>query len=185
VKKLLALLGVGGLFLVFVAGCPSTTTAPPSTTTPKPTATSTSSEKPEKKHEGKFVSYKDGELKYKDDKDKEQSFKTDVKPMINDKDGKWDDVKPDATITITEKEGKVTKVDVKEKKEVATPKVETHEGKFGSLKDDKLTIKDKEGKEHEFSVKDVKDVPKEDELKKAEKITVTTTDGKVTKVEAK
>jgi len=112
VKKLFSALFVAAVVIgLGVVGCTSTTTAPPSTTK---TAT-TSTDSGTKTISGKFVSYKDGELKYKDDKDKDQSTKTDVKPMIDGTEGKWDDVKADAKITVTEKDSKVTKVEVKTK----------------------------------------------------------------------
>jgi hypothetical protein len=64
-------------------------------------------------------------------------------------------------------------------------KPETAEYKFVEApKEGKLTVKDKDDKDKTFDVKDVKDV-KWDDFKKDEKLSITTTDGKVTKVEAK
>jgi hypothetical protein len=63
--------------------------------------------------EGKFTSYNHDKLRIKvGDKDKEFDVK-DVKPTVDGKDGKWDDIKKDARITVTETDGKVTKVEIK------------------------------------------------------------------------
>jgi hypothetical protein len=63
--------------------------------------------------EGKFVSYKDDKLTISaDGKDKTFDVKG-IKPTIDGKEGKWDDVKKDAKVTVTETDGKVTKVEAK------------------------------------------------------------------------
>src|SRR5579872_6806111 len=62
---------------------------------------------------GKFISFKEDRLTITSDgKDKEFDVKG-IKPIINGKEGKWDDIKKDAVVAITEKDGKVTSVDVK------------------------------------------------------------------------
>jgi ribosome maturation factor RimP len=61
--------------------------------------------------EGTFVSYKDDKLTIKvDDKPKDFMVK-DIKPVSDGKDIKWDDFKEKDKVTVTEKDGKVTKVE--------------------------------------------------------------------------
>ena len=208
VKKLLALLGVGGLFIACLTGCPSPTSNPSTTTTTtttttkdtktttketttKETATTKTAEA--KTHEGKFVSYKEDKLTITGKDDKPHDFKVgkDVKAMSDGKEVKWDEIKKDADVTVTEKEGTATKVEVKKEKEAAPVEAKTHEGKFVSYKEDKLIIKGKDDKDHEFKVgKDAKAMSdgkavKWDEIKKDADVTVTEKDGTATKVEVK
>src|SRR5260370_342007 len=101
---------VAGL-LTLQTGCPSPTSeAKKETDKPKPTTTDTDKPKP---HEGKFVSYKDDKLMAMvDGKEKDFDVKG-VKPMIDGKEGKWEDLKKDDKITVTTKDDKVTKVEKK------------------------------------------------------------------------
>jgi len=208
VKKLLVLLGVGGLFIACLTGCPSPTSNPTTstttttttaketkTTTKEGTTTTTTTTKTveAKTHEGKFVSYKEDKLiiKGKDDKDHEFKVGKDAKVMSDGKEVKWDEIKKDADVTVTEKDGTATKVEVKKEKEAAPAEAKTHEGKFVSYKEDKLTIKGKDDKDHDYKVgKDVKPMSgdkevKWDEIKKDADVTVTEKDGTATKVEVK
>lgn len=184
-KKLLALMVVGGL-LALITGCPPAPSSAPKdekgkgggdtkATTPKVETT-----------EGKYEEFKDGKLTLKD-KDAEFKDVKDVKAMDKDKkEVKWDDVKKGDKVKVTTTDGKVTAIEVT-KAEAAppTPKVEKIEGKYNEApKDDKLVLKDKDDKDVPVDVKGVKDVKWED-FKKGDTIIVTTTDGKVTKVEKK
>jgi len=144
--------------------------------------------------EGKVVEAKEGKLTISvDGKDKSFDVK-DVKPAIDGKEGKWDDVKKGGKVKVTTKDGAVTKVEAEGGAPPPPPpppdKAATTEGKFIEYKDGKLTVADKD-KERTFDVKDVKPQidgkdGKWDDLKKDDKVAVTTDkDGKVTKVEKK
>jgi hypothetical protein len=118
VKKLFSYLLVGTVVVAFgVVGCSSTTTAPATTTKPAETTKETTKASGDTKTvDGKFVSFKDDELKIKDDKDKEQTYKAkDVKPMLDGKEVKWDEIKEGMKGTITtDKDGKMaTKAEFK------------------------------------------------------------------------
>jgi hypothetical protein len=198
VKKLLAMLGIGGLFLVCLTGCPSPTSNPTSgtttttTTTTKPKETTTT-EKKETKIEGAYVKHEKEKLTLKvGGEDKDFDVKG-IKPMVDGKEGKWDDVKEKATVTVHEKEGKVTKVEAKNEAAAPPPPSESKpvEGKFDKYDKEKtkLTIT-VDGKPKEYDVKDIKPTVdgkegKWDDIKEKATVTVTEKDGKATKVEAK
>jgi predicted outer membrane protein len=140
--------------------------------------------------EGKYGEYKDGKLTVRDKEDKEKTFDVKgVKPTFGGEEGKWDDFKKGDKVTVTtDKDGKVTKVEGPKFAPPPPPKVETFEGKYTEFKDDKLTIAVGD-KDKAFDVKGVKAMidgkeGKWDDVKKDAKVKVTTTDGKVTKVEA-
>jgi len=205
VKKLLALLGVGGLFIACLTGCPSPTSNPTTSTTTTTTTTkdtktkettketTTTKDGKETKVEGAFVKHDKDMLTLKvDGKDKDIDVKG-IKPMVDGKEGKWSDIKEKAMVTVMEKEGKVTKVEAKNEKEAPPPEVKETEAKgaFGKYdKDkDKLTIK-VDDKDKDFDVKGIKPTVdgkegKWSDIKEKAAVTVMEKEGKVTKVEAK
>jgi hypothetical protein len=63
--------------------------------------------------EGKLVKFADDKLTISVDELERQYSVKGVKPTVDGKEGKWEDVKPNAKISITEKDGKVAKVEVK------------------------------------------------------------------------
>jgi hypothetical protein len=67
----------------------------------------------ETKVEGKFVSEKEDKLTLMVGEDKKDFDVKGIKPKIDDKDGEWKDVKKDAKVILTEKDGKVTKAEAK------------------------------------------------------------------------
>lgn len=97
-KKLIPLLLLGGFLAAVVIGCgPTPTTAP---------------EKKGSTVDAKFSEYKDDKLTTKDP-DKSFDVKG-IKPMIDAKEGKWDDIKTGDKVTVTlDKDDKVTKVEKK------------------------------------------------------------------------
>ena len=100
----LAMLVLGVAFLV----------AGPSVAQEKKTAPPVEKAADAKATEGKFVSYKEDKLTIKGADDKEKTFDVKgVKPTVDGKEGKWDDIKKDAKVTVTETDGKVTKVEAK------------------------------------------------------------------------
>ncbi len=190
-KKLLAMLGVAGLFLVSLTGCPSPTTSSTTTTTTttqKTKETTTEKTPKETEHKGSFEKFAGDKLTIKaDGKDKDFDVKG-VEPMVDGKKGKYEDIKEKAAVTITEKDGKVTKVEAKNPAAEDKKDVET-KGTFEKFDKDKLTIK-ADGKEKEFDVKGVKPMVdgkegKYEDIKEKATVTVTEKEGKVTKVEAK
>jgi hypothetical protein len=119
VKQLFSALVVAGVVLgLGVVGCGSPTSAPSTTTTKTTTDTKTTDTKTtdagkDKETKGTFDKYKDDKLTLKvDDKPKEFDVKG-IKPTVDGKEGKFEDIKEKATVTVTEKDGKVTKVDAK------------------------------------------------------------------------
>jgi len=185
VKKLLALLVVGSL-LGLVTGCPpAPTTAPKEKEKEKPKETEKDKNPPkETSAEGKFKEWKEDKLTVDvDGKPKDFDVKG-VKPMLGDKEGKWDDLKAGDKVTVSlDKDGKVTKVvGPKAGGEIAPPKPETVEGKVKEDATADKLILTVDGKDKEFDVKGVKDYKPED-FKKDAKAKVTTEGGKVTKVE--
>jgi len=108
-------LGVG----VSLVGC-GTTTTPSGTPTPTSTGKVVSTEKTTAKVDpakemvsGTYVSFKEDKITIKVDDKESKEFPTvkDLKPMIDGKEGKWDELKEKDKVTLTEKEGKVTKVE--------------------------------------------------------------------------
>jgi hypothetical protein len=191
VKKLLALAIVGG-FIALTVGCPSPSTPPPASKTGgTPTPPKTDPKKEGKTHEGKVVKLDGTKLKMKSG-DNEMSHEIkDAKITVNGKAAEAKDLIEGMEITVTvDEKDVVTKVDAKKAAEPPKAETKTQKGKFGKLDGTKLTITDDDKKDHTFDLKDSEITRdgkkvKADELKADDQITVTTEDGKVTKVDAK
>jgi len=111
VKKLLSALALAAAFVIGfgVVGCSNPTTSGTTTTT------TTTDKGKETKVEGTYDKYdkdKDKITVKADGKDKEFDVKG-IKPMVDGKEKTWDDLKKDDKVTVTEKDGKVTKVEKK------------------------------------------------------------------------
>jgi ribosomal 50S subunit-recycling heat shock protein len=186
-KKLLALLVVGGL-LALTTGCPpGSTTAPDKPKDNKPTGGDTTTQPPKpvtgevKKVEGAKITIIDTEY----------IIPETVKVMIDGKEKKPADIKAGDTATITfDKDKKVTAVDVKPAAPVIPPVDTTPKPVMGEVKKSdggKITVGDKD-----YTIPDAAKVTIDGKDKKAADIkvgdTVTITfdkDGKVTAVDDK
>jgi len=193
VKKLLALAIVGG-FLALATGCPpASTPPPPSKTGGTPTGPAKTEPKKEgKTHEGKVVKV-DGTKLIMKGKDGEMTHEVgkDAKVTVDGKAAELKDLKDGQEIKVTtDDKDKVTAVEAKKADEVKAPEPKTHKGKVVKVDGDKLTMKGEDDKEHMHDLKgatitrDGKPAKAED-LKADDELTVTTEDGKVTKVDAK
>jgi hypothetical protein len=192
VKKLLALAIVGGI-IALTAGCPPAST-PPGTTKVNPPASSAKTADKTNTHEGKVVKTAEGKLtmKGKDDKEMTHDISKDAKIMVDGTAAKLEDLKAGQEITVTtDDKGVVTKVDAKKAAvEPPKPEIKTHKGKVVKVDGGKLTMKGDDDKEHMHDLKDVTITrdgkpAKPEDLKADDELTVTTEDGKVTKIEAK
>ena len=115
VKKLFSTLVITAVVIgCGVVGCSSPTSSPAPKTA---TTTTTTTEKVDKgEFKGTFDKYDKDKLTLKvDGKDKEFDVKC-ISPMVDGKEGKWDAIKEKADVTVSEKEGKVTKVEAKNPK---------------------------------------------------------------------
>jgi len=117
VKKLFSTLVITAVVIgCGVVGCSSPTSSPAPKTA---TTTTTTTEKVDKgEFKGTFDKYdkdKDKLTLKVDDKDKTFDVKG-IKPTVDGKEGTWDAIKEKADVTVSEKEGKVTKVEAKNPK---------------------------------------------------------------------
>jgi hypothetical protein len=194
-KKLLALLVVGS-FLITLTGCPNPPSGTNRPTIPDTSKNSSARTPPggdtppvsEAKHEGTVVSVDKEKLVMKDKDGKEMAHKVgaDAKITVDGKEGKLEELKKDASITVTTKGDAVTKIEAKAStappppapvtpdetaegtlvsadaaKMELTAKVKDKDTMFTADKDTKITVDGKDGK---F-----------EDLKKDLKVKVTTT----------
>ena len=105
-KKLIAMLVVGGFLAATLIGCGPATTSESKGAGPGPTGTAGATPKVVTTT-GKVTKAEKGKLTVKPDSGEEKTFTIPDEVKIG------DDVKVDATVTVTETDGKVTKVEKK------------------------------------------------------------------------
>jgi hypothetical protein len=186
-KKLIAMLVIGGFLAAGVIGCGPTPSTEPEKK-PPPKDTMPPPKPKEVKTEGKVTKSADGKITVKSATgDKDFTITDDKVVTIDDKPGKAAEIKVDHTVTITEVDGKITEVKAKS---AAAPPPETAPkpvtGKVTKSAEGKITV---DGKEYDASTAKVTidDKPgKAADIKADSTATITfDKEGKVTTVEVK